>query len=435
MKFFIKLLLVFLSRFKAVILISVVMGLLVFITFEKIAPNISNIKPQKIAITGRYTVEELPDNILHMISKGLTTIEEDGTVLPGVGDWSTSDKGKTWVFKINGDHYWQDNKKLVSNDIGYLFTDVNVIRDSEDTITYQLKDPFSPFPAIVSKPLFKKGLLGLGEWKVKNLKLNGNYVQELFLENSSGKKVIYKFFPTEDASKTAFKMGRVDEIHNLSNSEPFERWNTAKVDSLINTHQVVTLFFNTQDKYLSDKSLRQALVYSIDKNALGPRALSPIASTSWAYNPQVKEYAFDSMRAKEILSEMPKDVMENLAIKLVTTPILLDKAEDVAKAWNKVGIKTEVQISSVIPTEFQAYVTILDLPDDPDQYPLWHSTQTNTNISKYTNPRIDKLLEDGRVAIDIEERKRIYLDFQRFLLEDVPAAFLYHPINYQITRK
>ena len=47
-----------------------------------------------------------------------------------------------------------------------------------------------------------------------------------------------------------------------------------------------------------------------------------------------------------------------------------------------------------------------------------HSNQTATNISNYQNPRIDKLLEDGRAELTLVERSKIYLDFQRFLLED-----------------
>ena len=77
----------------------------------------------------------------------------------------------------------------------------------------------------------------------------------------------------------------------------------------------------------------------------------------------------------------------------------------------------------------------VDIPKDPDQYSLWHSTQTSTNVSRLANPRIDKLLEDGRIELDQETRKKIYLDFQRFLVEEVPAVFLYHPEYYTIKRK
>jgi peptide/nickel transport system substrate-binding protein len=80
-------------------------------------------------------------------------------------------------------------------------------------------------------------------------------------------------------------------------------------------------------------------------------------------------------------------------------------------------------------------LAILDTPDDPDQYSIWHSTQEATNITHYENPRIDKLLEDGRSEIDLASRRRIYLDFQRFLVEDSPAAFLYYPATYTVSRR
>ena len=111
-------------------------------------------------------------------------------------------------------------------------------------------------------------------------------------------------------------------------------------------------------------------------------------------------------------------------------------AESIKKNWEEVGVKSIMQISSVVPTDFQAYLTILDVPNDPDQYLIWHSTQKDsTNISKFGNVRVDKLLEDGRLELSSEARRTLYLDFQRFLLEELPASFLYHPVTYTITRK
>ena len=52
-------------------------------------------------------------------------------------------------------------------------------------------------------------------------------------------------------------------------------------------------------------------------------------------------------------------------------------------------------------------VVIFDIPEDPDQYSIWHSTQDATNITHYESPRIDKLLEDGRSEIDTESRRKI----------------------------
>jgi ABC-type transport system substrate-binding protein len=61
---------------------------------------------------------------------------------------------------------------------------------------------------------------------------------------------------------------------------------------------------------------------------------------------------------------------------------------------------------------------------DPDQYLFWHSTQTKTNLTQTNNPKIDKLLEEGRQTFDQQERKKIYQEFQKILLEECPAIFL-----------
>jgi peptide/nickel transport system substrate-binding protein len=233
----------------------------------------------------------------------------------------------------------------------------------------------------------------------------------------------------------AYKLGEVDQINGLLDPQPFDSWGNSVVLPETNKHQVVTIFFNTQDKLFGEKSLRQALTYAINKDALGERAISSTSPESWAYNPQVKPYDYDVDHAKEIIEELPDEIKNSLDIKLVSTPSLLPAAEKISSDWEKVGVKTQIQVSSIIPNEFQAYLTIFDIPRDPDQYPIWHSTQTETNLSRFVSPRIDTLLESGRVQLDLEERRKIYLDFQRFLVEDSPAAFLYHPKYYTIKRK
>jgi DNA segregation ATPase FtsK/SpoIIIE-like protein len=65
---------------------------------------------------------------------------------------------------------------------------------------------------------------------------------------------------------------------------------------------------------------------------------------------------------------------------------------------------------------------------------ITNSKQAN-NITGYENKRIDKLLEDGRKTISQTERKKIYDDLQKYLLADAPAAFLYFPYEYTVTRK
>jgi ABC-type transport system substrate-binding protein len=95
--------------------------------------------------------------------------------------------------------------------------------------------------------------------------------------------------------------------------------------------------------------------------------------------------------------------------------------------WKKIGVNAVVRVENGNPQNFQALLAPEFIPQDPDQYLLWHSTQDKTNISHYKSDRIDKDLEDGRKATDPKFRKEKYLDFQKVLLDDAPATFLYFP--------
>lgn len=426
----------FLTRFRALIFLGIVFGVLMFFVINMVIPSLASKKVEKIGITGRHTPSSLPISILSMVSDGLTMVDASGIASPSLAkSWETPDKGKTWVFTLKEGRTWQDEKPVKSGDINYDFSDLTIEHPDDSTVVFKLQTAYSAFPSVVAKPVFKKGLLGTGDWTVKNIKLAGGIVTELTVQNTTKETKIFKFYPTDQRTKVAFELGEVDKIEGLLDPTPIDSWPRIKIDKEPETTQYVVIFFNTSDKFLGEKSLRQALSYAIDKKSLpGKRAISPISENSWAYNPQVKPYTFDSEKAKKTISELPSDITNDLKIKLTTSPALLATAESVAKNWRDVGVTTEVSATNSIPQDYQALLVVFDIPEDPDQYSLWHSTQTSTNVSHYSNPRIDKLLEDGRTELDLEERKKIYLDFQRFLLEDAPAVFLYYPYTYTITR-
>jgi len=440
LRYIFRLITAFITRFRALIGIGVGIGIAFFFLLKFLIPVIAGMSVQKIGLTGRYNTNNLPNSILELIGDGLTKLDKSGNVEPNLASsWQTPDKGKTWIFELRKDLYWQDGKKVTSEGISYQFSDVVIERPDEYTIIFKLQNPYSAFPSIVSKPTFKKGLLGTGEWEVKDIILSGTNVEQITIQNKKegGERRIYKFYPTEERTKLAFELGQVHGVEQLLNPAPIDTWKKAKVLKVSNTSEYVAVFFNTQEGFTAEKNIRQALSYAINKQELGGmRAISPISQDSWAYNPQVKPYNYDLEKAKSIIADFKKESKsETLAINLSTPPLLLAQAEKISKSWRDAGLEVNLLVTASVPSEYQALLAIFDMPDDPDQYSIWHSTQTATNLTKYQNPRIDKLLEDGRGEIGVEERRKIYLDFQRYLLEDAPAVFLYYPTNYSIFRR
>lgn len=419
------------TKYARVIIAGLFLGISVFIfssRFRHLLP--SSAFTQKIGLVGRYTADDLPEEILAKISRGLTAITPEGSASAQLAThWQIKEEGTLYLFHLKKGLSWIDGSPFKSQDIQLDLKDVEIRTENDETLAFKLAEPFSPFPTILNRPLFKKGLLGLGPYQVKAIKSSGNFLQSIRLEKKDA-AIIYKFYPTEKAAIMGFKLGEVNRLENIANLGDLANWKKIKVFPKIRNDQFVAVFFNTRDDLLAEKGVRQALTYAIAKPEGQSRALGPINPHSWAFNSQVKPYNQNLTRAKELLEESK---IKEAKIELATTFSQLREAEKIKNAWESIGVTTNVRVVTTLPDNFQAFLVSQKIPPDPDQYTLWHSTQ-NTNITGYNNPKIDKLLEDGRRIGDWKERKAIYLDFQRFLVEDAPAAFLFHPTIYTISR-
>ena len=416
---------------KLYIIASSLISIAIFFFFPKFLPYFKINHTQKIGIIGKYSSSTLPSDILQLISSGLTAINDDGSVKPGLASsWEKSSDNREYTFSLKPGIFWHDKKPITAFDINYNFNDVATSAIDNQTIKFTLKEPFPPFPIIVAKPIFKNGLIGTGNHAVNNIKFNGQIIEKLDLTGN----LSFRFYPNEKTAKTAFQLGELDEIRGISNFDELEKWKNVKITPEINYHQFVAIFLDTQNPKFSSKSLRQALSYAI-KDRWEPTALGPISPKSWAYNKDVKPYNYDLVNATTLLKKAVGD--DNTAvneIELSTIPSLLNTAESIKSDWAQLGIEVKIKVIRDFDQGFEALLISQDIPPDPDQYFLWHSTQSG-NISHYKSPKVDKLLEEGRKTENQEKRKEIYFDFQKSLIEDSPAIFLYYPTTYNISRK
>ncbi len=112
-------------------------------------------------------------------------------------------------------------------------------------------------------------------------------------------------------------------------------------------------------------------------------------------------------------------------------------AEQVKEQWEKLGAKVTIetlpisQLQEVIRQRtYQILLFGEILTPDPDPFPLWHSSQREGlggNLALYNNKTADKLLEEARQTLNPLERAQKYDEFQKVLIEDIPAVFLYSP--------
>ena len=280
-------------------------------------------------------------------------------------------------------------------------------------------------------------------------------------------EIRFKFFDSEDAMIDAYNKNSIENISFVSGPN----LKKIKFKRRLNIYQLEMpryfgVFFNQdQSKPLSDKNIRLALNYATNKEEIisnildgkGKAVNSPVVSNVLDINNNVKTYPYDMDQAQKLINPVrslarakdttPKDLGEatpnvvngqKIDIKLTTStwPELVATANILKEQWSKVGINTEVEI---LPTpELQRVIKernyqmllfgeILTL--DPDPFTLWHSSQKRDpglNLAMYSNTKADKLLEEARKILNPLERAQKYDEFQKLVIEDVPAVFLYN---------
>ncbi|PPC94269.1 MAG: peptide-binding protein [Methylotenera sp.] len=215
------------------------------------------------------------------------------------------------------------------------------------------------------------------------------------------------------------------------------------------------LGFNLKRKPFDDIRVRQAINYAIDKQEIIDGVLlglgEPVASpykpgTRWS-NPALKSYPYDPAKAKALLKDagfidsngdgiLEKDgkpfafeILTNQNKEREMTGVLIQRR------LREIGIDANIRVLEwasflgrfIKPKEFDVVVLGWSLSLDPDQYSIWHSSQQapgQFNFISYSNPRVDKLLEAGRLELDPDKRMKIYHEFSKILLEDSPIVYL-----------
>lgn len=398
-----------------------------------------------VGMVGSYEPRSLPTEILNNISYGLVYVDNQGVVKPAVAQrWEGSTDGKKFNVFLKKDLIWDDNKSLTAADLEFNFQDVEVKKIDDFQVEFNLKRPLTIFPTYLSKPLIRYPLHGVvGNYKVKKLKLGqeNNVIELVLTPNKKGlQPLTYKFYDSETKMINAYKLGSITEmkIYKKSVADGFKSWKNTKVEREVDYSTVLTLFFNESRQALSDKDYRKSLSLAIPRPilaAFGELAEGPISPTSWAYNTQLKKSLYDPVEARKQLK--PASASAAAALTLRSYFDYEDQANIIEGALKDAGVNASIVYGTPNnQNDFDMFLAFWKIPTDPDQYFFWHSTQAGRgNISNMKNVRIDKLLEDGRKYIDPTNRKKEYLDFQKILADELPAAFLYYPYGYTVTRK
>jgi peptide/nickel transport system substrate-binding protein len=273
-------------------------------------------------------------------------------------------------------------------------------------------------------------------------------------------EVQFRVIPDDGARLAALEAGSIHvavrvpprEIERLrAGRDPIVR-----IDTSLRT---IFVAFNVTRPPFSDRRLRQALNYAVNKRAIVQSALAgtarvsdaPIAPNVQGYSP-VPVYDWDTDRAAALLREAGYSRERPLrAVFHHPTGRYIRDAEIAASIQGlarRVGIELELRT-----LEFGAYIALTARPREQNDiqmymlgwgtvtgdadyglYALFHSSQwppVGFNRGFYKNDRVDQLLDRARVTVDQAQRNQMYAEAMRLISED--AAWLFLHSESQVT--
>lgn len=434
------------------------------------------------------------------IYNGLVKYDKNLQIVGDLAEsFSISPDGLEITFRLRRGVRWHDGAPFSSRDVLYTY---HVIIDprtptaySEDfkqvkrvsapddhTIRVSYAKPFAPalaswgtsiLPAhllegrdITKSPLARNPV-GTGPYRFREWLAGQKIVLEANPDYFEGRpyitRYIYRIIPDISTMYMELKAGAID-IMNLTPVQYARQTLSRRFTARFNKYRYpsfgyVYMGYNLRHPLFSDKRVRQALAAAIDKNELihgvlfgmGQKAHGPIVPGRWAYNPSVRDIAYDPQRARQLLAQAGWRTRDGAGTlvrngrpfsftiltnqgnqqRLLTAQIIQQRLKDV-------GVDVKIRVVEwatflkefVDKGNFEVLLLGWNTSQDPDMYDVWHSSKTQPgelNFIGYRNPEVDRLLVEGRSTFDIRKRKAAYFRIQEILADEQPYTFLYVP--------
>jgi peptide/nickel transport system substrate-binding protein len=389
-------------------------------------------------------------------------------------------QGNKWTFKLKKGIKFHNGAPLTSKNVAFSiekmrdekggslqapnFKDVTEVQTPDDlTVVFVTKQPLAIFldrlenRFILSKVAGDKfgdklydNPIGTGPYKFVSYQRGGNMVftrnDEYWGGKAAIKEIVFRKV-TEDAARlAALESGQTDFINNVPDHEVarLQKHPRIRVDK-IEGLRMFFLAFNTSFKPWDNKLVRQAANYSIDAPAIvknifdgiGYPINGPVGANVIGADPKLKRYPYDPQKSKELLTKAgfpngcdiqlyysagryPKDreVCQVVAAQMVKGGFRVELiSQEWALFWDKQGVN-----GGKLPFYYIGRGSLTDAETLYDQNLRTGTTKRTT----YSNPELDKLIEEQQKTADQKKRIAILQKAGQIIMEEAPFIPLYN---------
>ena len=431
----------------------------------------------------------IPANLTELLYDSLFDTDAAGKVIPNLAtEWSVSEDGKTWTIKLRKDVAFIDGAPFSAETLKrqfelikdptvrmpfrFLYAGIKNVTVVDDyTVQYDLHAPFAPFAdlfsvtGIVSQKAvtpydatkLNQHPVGSGPYKLAEW-VRG---ERLVLVRNDGywgkkptvEKLVFQIIPETATRVAMLRAGQLDLAYSPTPADvpSLEADPNITVTRPLST-RMIFIGMNTQKGPATDKIVRQAFNYAVDKEAITDKILfkvakpldGPLPPSIFGYTRMEKQYDYDPQKAKELLNQA--NFTKDTVVKMITPNgrYTYDKqvAEAVQAYLNDIGVKTELRTydwptymgmtsKPLDQSQVELYLTGWGFPYyDADCYLLMYFSSfvhppKGLNTTFYHNPEYDQAVGAARQIMDPAKRLALYKQAATMLWDDAAAIWLY----------
>lgn len=303
---------------------------------------------------------------------------------------------------------------------------------------------------------FARNPCGTGAYLMKEWKSGDALYLERFEDYYRGpaniKYLTYKLVPDAASGAIALEDGTLDAYYLIA---PTDYEYLKGLDHIsyvecpgVGLHHIT---FNVTDGIFSDKRIRQAVAYALNRDDIiigGAEGYAQagtclVPTSVFGYLEDFEWYKQDLEKAKSLLAEAGYPNGFDVVFSQQGIPTYMKPAEVVQDQLRKIGINVtfdKMERAAYLEDvggkrNFQASLRMINATVRDADSPLtrrFHSSMLGggNNYSGYSNPEVDALIEQARKVSNEEERLKLYRKLYEILREDVPLIPIYSDMVY-----
>jgi peptide/nickel transport system substrate-binding protein len=422
------------------------------------------------------------------VYEGLTTVDKNLNVAPGLAEsWTVSPDGRSYTFKLRSGVKFHDGSAMDAGDVAATIRRVqskeiasplasrvasveSATASDPQTLELKLKEPAAPLlsslatimivPSEVetNKDALQRTPNGTGPFKFQEWQPNGfillarheGYWQQ-GLPKLSGVK--FNIVPESATRQVGLTNGQYALLPNIDAATALQlkgKPNVKLDETLELAYSLIGM--NVSKPPFDNPKVREALNYAVNRQEIVDAAqfgagvpggpLSPALKT-WAVD--VKEfpcYRHDPAKAQALLKEAGVATPVTVTMSVLPRQDIKDIAQVVQEQLNKAGFKVELKnqelgqfIQDWRNSNFDLFASTNAGNPDPDEY-FYRTFRTggSTNVFKFSDPDVDRLLDTARSSLDQAARKAAYDEIQKKLSCTGPVAHLTYGTLFSAAR-